>query len=122
MTVNFRFRIHRIGSRFPDKKTLDVFVLSNGKVNGTVRNLEKREEGFRPVLTDVDASVVAEMKTLFDLLDSSDGAPWINVGMADHGSQLRIKSFAMPSESTECKTFRFWGLINGICEKCISGG
>ena len=61
MTVDFRFRIHRIGACFPDRTTVEVFVLSDGTVSGTYRNINEHDEGFVPVSFNVDPSLVFEL-------------------------------------------------------------
>lgn len=120
MKGEFRFRIHRNGTYFPDENTVEVFVLSNGTVRGTCRPITAEDQKFVPVVFNVDPSFVLEMRGLFDGVASSASSPWINVGCGDVGELLTVKHLCppLPGQELSAKS-KFWEMCVSLCDACL---
>lgn len=117
MQIPFRFRIRRIGSCFADKCTVEVFVTSDGKVRGTVRNISDGS-AFIPVELAVPVSDVAELKTSFLESTSAIDDPWINIGYGENAETLTVKGVCPPSVQTEhAAESRLWNQCVDVCKQ-----
>jgi len=119
MQPDFRFRIHRIGACFPDKYNVDIFVLPDGTVEGTVRSTVDTI-GFIPVSFTIDRTCVYEMKGAFEGLDASDcDEPSINIGYGEAGAPLDIKSLHPLLLMNDPGASFLWHKCVEICDMCL---
>ena len=104
----FRFRLHRNGSSFVDRNTVECFISSDGRVAGTVRNLAATA-AFIPFEMIIAETQVIALKRLFLESKSSTTDIAITIGYAIEGSPLMIKHFQDPESRGE----------NGVSIECV---
>ena len=99
---------------------MEVFVLSDGTVSGTYRNINEHDEGFVPVSFNVDPSLVFELRSLFEDVESSASTPWINVGYGESGKPLTVKHLFPPPQGQELSTdAKLWDKSVSLCDMCL---
>jgi hypothetical protein len=99
---------------------VEIFVLSNGTVSGTYRNITDMETGFIPVSFNVDPAFVLEMRSLFNGAASSACTPRINVGYGEVGQPLTVKRFCPPPYGLEFSAdAKFWDMCVSLCDMCL---
>lgn len=116
----YRIRLHRIGSRFPDRHSIDAWISSNGEVYGTVRNLDA-DVGFLPFSIQVNVEHVNQIRELWLFANCICAEPCINLALAQTHAELHlVKQIGNPDEiDRETDTTALRDLLESICQQAI---
>jgi hypothetical protein len=95
---------------------IDVFVLRDGTVDGTLRNLDRK--AWSPVHFKLVQSQIDELEETFQKAVPSDGAADMTIGFGIGGSKVIVKRLSFPTTETPTATLQLWTSAMKVCDKC----